>query len=183
MAKLFSKALMASEDIKSFVGSTLFQSAGANAPITNGAFVVLGNLASDATYSSTGVDDNLYLSTAPAAATASVVVVDLASISEGTIDGNVYKMGNRLYDLTAPAGVPARFRRLMVGDKFWLADGNFGVGTPTVGQYGVLTAGAVTLTAQSSQGANFAVIIRDKKSLTTGQIANGSLYLCEVVAL
>ena len=182
--KTFAKALMASEDIKAYVGSALYQANGANAPIHDGAFVVLGDLAPDTTYQATGdVDYNVYLASAPTAATDKVVVIDLSNIQEGTIGGNDYKMGIQLYDLVCPAGKTCRFRRLAVGDKMWLTDGLF-ASTPTVGEFAELTANDTILTpAASKTGGQFAVKILAQTEMTTGQIANGIRYLAEVVEL
>lgn len=182
--KTFAKALMASEDIKAYVGSALYQANGANAPIHDGAFVVLGDLAPDTTYQATGdVDYNVYLATAPAAVTDKVVVLDYAGIQEGTIGGNDYKMGIQLYNLVCPAGKTCRFRRLAVGDKMWLSDGLF-TAEPTIGEYAELTANNTILTPQASHTAGqFAVKILAQTEMTTGQIANGVKYLAEVVEL
>ena len=50
MTKVFSKALMMSEDVQSYVGSTKFYAADAPAEIHDGAFVVLGDLVDDGVY-------------------------------------------------------------------------------------------------------------------------------------
>ena len=182
--KTFEKALMASEDVKAYVGSALYQVSNANAPIHDGAFVVLGELAPDTTYQNSGdVSYNVYLATAPTAATDKVVVIDLANIQEGTINGNDYKMGIQLYNLVCPAGRPARYRRMVVGDRMWLTDGLF-ASAPTVGKYAELTANNTILTPQASHTAGrFGVKILAKTEMTTGQIANGDKYLVEVVEL
>lgn len=182
--KTFNKALMASEDVKAYVGSALYQVSAANAPIHNGAFVVLGELAPDTTYETSGdYAYNVYLATAPAAVTDKVVVIDLANTQEGTINGNDYKVGIQLYNLVCPAGKAARYRRMVVGDKMWLSDGLF-ASTPTVGKYAELTANDTILTPQASHtGGQFGVRILAQTEMTTGQIANGIKYLVEVVEL
>lgn len=182
--KTFSKGLMASEDIKSYVGGVIYQVSGADAPIHDGAFVVLGDHVADTTYATTGdVAYNLYKATAPAAVTDKVVVVDLANIQEGTIGGNDYKMGIKLYDLVAPAGRAARYRRMAVGDTMWLSDGLF-ESTPVVGEFAELTANKTTLTPQSTHTAGqFGVKVVVATEMTTGQVANGTKYLVEVVEL
>lgn len=198
MAKLFSKAIMASEDIQSYVGSCLFMSNNAAAAVSDGSFVVLGGLATDTTYG--GVDYNVYYATAPAAVTDNPVVIDYAGISEGSIADNSYKMGIKLFDLVAPAGRPVRFRRMAIGDKFWLGSDNF---TGAIGNYATLTANSVLLTPAAGAGADFAVKIQASKDFVYGQssnivlLANASgnsqynvssysadqIYLCEVVQL
>lgn len=182
--KTFEKALMASEDIKVYVGSALYQVSNNNAPIHDGAFVVLGDLALDTTYQNSGdYTYNVYLATAPAAVTDKVVVLDYAGIQEGTIGGNDYKMGIKLYDLVCPAGRPCRFRRMVVGDKMWLSDGLF-ASTPTIGKFAELTAINTILTPQASHtSGQFGVKILAQTEMTTGQIANGIKYLVEVVEL
>ena len=182
--KTFSKALMASEDIKAYVGSALFQVDGIDAPIHDGAFVKLGDLAEDTTY---GVENdvryNIYTCSAPEEVTDEVVVLDYAGIQEGTIGQNDYKIGIPLYNLVCPAGMPCRFRRMAVGDKMWLSDGLF-EGTPVLKEFAELTAGKTTLTPQASHTeGQFGVKILAEAELTTGQIANGKRYLVEVVEL
>ena len=182
--KTFNKALMASEDVKAYVGSALFQDNGVDAPIHDGAFVVLGDLALDQTYQNAGdYAYNVYLAAAPEAVTDKVVVLDYAGIQEGTIGANDYKMGIQLYNLVCPAGRPCRFRRMVVGDKMWLSDGLF-ASVPTIGEYAELTADDTILTPQASHTAGqFGVKILAQTEMTTGQIANGIKYLVEVVEL
>lgn len=182
--KTFFKGLMASEDIRAFVGSALFQVDGVNAPIHDGAFVKLGDLAPDTTY---GIEDdvayNVYTCSAPEEVTDEVVVLDYAGIQEGTIGNNDYKIGIPLYDLVCPAGRPCRFRRMAVGDKFWLTDGLF-ESAPVLKEFAELTAGKTTLTpAASHTEGQFGVKILAEAEMTTGQIANGKRYLVEVVEL
>ena len=189
--KVFSKALMASESVQSYVGSTRFMADDEYAEVMDGAFVVLGDLDLDGVYSAESVDYNVYKSTAPAATTDKVVVIDIAGVSEGVIAGNTYKIGVKLVDLKAAPGFAVRFRRLAVGDKFWLGEGCFASAVGENG-YAALTANDVTLTPAASQpGSGFAVKIQASKDLTVGQMvaknADGStyeqLYLCEVVQL
>ena len=189
--KVFSKALMASEDVQSYVGTCKFGAGSApfvEAEITDGAFVVLGDLVKDNVYSQTSLEWNTYSATAPAADTATPVVIDIAGVQEGVIGGNAYRIGNKLVDLVATAGTPVRFRRLMSGDKFWLGAGCF-ESTPTVGKYAKLTASKVTLTAANdAPSGKFGVKILASKDLTVGQsvteVSAGvyeQLYLCEVL--
>ena len=186
--KVFSKGLMASEDIQSYVGSTKFTADDEYAAVMDGAFVVLGDLDLDGVYSATSVDYNVYKSSAPAALTDKVVVVDIAGVSEGVIAGNTYKIGVKLTDLQAEPGFAVRFRRLAVGDKFWLGEGCFKT-APGENKFATLTANDVVLTPAAAAGDGFAVAIKASKDLTTGQVVakNGEsyeqLYLCEVVQL
>lgn len=191
MTKVFSKALMMSEDVQSYVGSTRFYESEAPAEIFDGAFVVLGDLDADKVYGGGAVDYNVYKSSAPTADNQVMVVVDIAGISEGVIAGNTYKIGNKLVDLKAQAGFPVRFRRLALGDKFWLGEGNF-VEAPNGRAYATCTGGSMLLnpTSDMPYGGKFGVKIVATQDLVVGQtVAKNSadkyeqLYLCEVISL
>lgn len=201
--KIFAKALMASEDIQSYVGSCKF-GAGTTAAdfeydeIYDGAFVNIGMPCLDGVYGEDTVDWNVRMAVAPTKlTTADICVIDIANISEIDVFGNHYKgIDTRLVNLTRPAGAAVRFRRLAKGDTFWLGLGNFqdetGAGTaPTIGQFGNVTTGKTYLTAGASATANqFAVCVIASKSLTVGMSVNNfgtalapdweQLYLCEV---
>ena len=183
MANVFRAAEMMSEDVQSYVISCQYQVGGVDSQIEDGSFVKLGELKPDKTYSEEGDKDyNVYLASAPTAVTDKVVVVDYPGVSEGTISGNSYRLGVKLFDLVAPAGRPVRARRLALGDRFWLGEGNF---TGAVGSNGfaTLTANDVRLTPAGAAGDNFAVKIHLGKDFNYGQSASGKLYLCEVVGL
>ena len=92
----FSKALMASEDVKSYLGSTKFQASGAYAEIHDGALVVLGDLAVNDAYGATAKDYNVYLSTAPTADTAKVVIVDLDWNLDSEMIKNVLEIADNI---------------------------------------------------------------------------------------
>lgn len=179
------KARMASESVLSLVGSTKFQDSSEYAPITDGALVVLQGLAPNDAYNIGDVDDavdyNVFLSAAPTAPTDDVVIVDIAGISNGDIAGNNYKMGIKLYGLTAPAGEAVRYRTLMKGDMYWLSDGCF-VSAPTVGQYAIATASSVQHTPNASNpgAGQYCVKILASKGFTAGSNNIGTLYLCQV---
>ena len=189
MTQVFSKALMVSEDVQAYVGSTKFYADDAAAVIHDGAFVVLGDLDTNDVYGT--VDYNVYKSKAPAGNNDYVVVVDLAEIETGVYSSGTFKFGTKLTDLKCEAGFAARFRKLCKGDKFWLGEGNF-VAAPGSNPYAMLTAGDTRLTATSEfpMGDKFGVKIIATQDLTKGQIvaknADGNyeqLYLCEVVKL
>ena len=183
MAKVFRAAEMMSEDVQSYVISCQYQADGADAPIEDGSFVKLGELKDDKTYVASGDKDyNVYLASKPTELTDKVVVIDYPGVSEGSISGNSYRMGVKLFDLVAPAGRPVRARRLALHDRFWLGEGNF---TGAVGSNGfaTLTANDVRLTPAGAAGDNFAVKIHLGKDFNYGQSASGKLYLCEVVGL
>lgn len=197
--KIFAKALMASEDIQSFVGSCKFGAVDGGgafqyAEIYDGAFVNIGGLDADLVYSTTTpadvLDWNVHQAVAPATGSLTredICVIDIANISEVTVFGNFYKgIDTRLVNLTRPAGAAVRFRRMAKGDKFWLGGGNFKA-VPQVGQFGNVVNGETTLTAgDSATAGQFAVKVLTSKPLTIGNTvtyANSAweqLYLCEV---
>ena len=190
MTKVFSKGLMASEDVQSFVKSAKFYAEDAYAEIDDGSFVVLGDLDLDNVYSTTSVDYNVYKATAPAAVTDPVWIVDIADISQGVIAGNNYKIGDKLVDLKARPGFAVRVRRPVLGDMFWLGEGGF-VAAPGENKYATLTANDTRLTAAADDSAEgFTVKIQATKDLVVGQSVYKNddetyeqLYLCEVVKL
>lgn len=190
MTRVFAKALMASEDIQSFVGSCKFGAGDTAADfaydeIYDGAFVNIGALCHDDVYSTVDteyLDWNVHMAVAPDAdhlTTKDICVIDIANISEVDIFGNHYKgIDTRLVNLTRPAGTAVRFRRLAHGDKFWLGLGNFFDETadpatatfPEIGQFGNVNAGETFLTVDDAATADqFAVLILASKPLTMGQ--------------
>lgn len=179
----FAKGLMASEDIKSYIGSTKFQKDGVFAEIHDGALVTLGDLAPNAAYDIGGVsgslDDNTFLSTAPAATTDDVVIVDLAHVSNGLIGGNNYKIGIKQVGLKMEAGFPSRYRVISKGDRFWLSGDCF-IGTPAKGKYAIPTAGSTKHTVADSAPTTtgYCVKIIDTREFTVGNTSEGSLYFC-----
>ena len=186
MAKVFRAAEMMSEDVQSYVISCQYQEGSKDAPIADGSFVKLGELKPDKTYSEEGDKDyNVYLASAPTAVTDKVVVIDYPGVSEGTISGNSYRLGVKLFDLVAPAGRPVRARRLALGDRFWLGKDNFN-GDVVVGNIAGLEANKTTLKDSGSQEiveGQLNVKIHLGKDFNYGQSASGKLYLCEVVGL
>ena len=186
MAKVFRAAEMLSEDVQSYVISCQYQADGADAPIEDGSFVKLGELKDDKTYVASGDKDyNVYLASQPTAVTDEVVVIDYPGVSEGSISGNSYRMGVKLFDLVAPAGRPVRARRLALHDRFWLGEGNFN-GSVTVGNIAGLEANKTTLKDSGAKDITpnqLNVKIHLGKDFNYGQSASGKLYLCEVVGL
>lgn len=178
MAYTMKSGKMISNQIDSYLANAI-----AEVAVKDGALVKLGNLVADTTYTATGVEYDTYAAAAPAAVTDEIVIVDYAGISEGTINGNEYKLGNKLYDLEIPAGEIFRVRRLALHDKFWLGESNFAT-TPTVGAYAGIKANDMKHAALTEIPANgYAVKVLLAEDLTTGMRNNGKLYLCEVVQL
>lgn len=182
----FSKALMASESVLSYLGSTKFQSSGEYAEIHDGALVVLGDLAPNDAYNigdlSGIVDDNVFLSKAPAADTDKVVIVDISGVSNGIIAENNYKIGIKLVGLKAQPGVAVRYRVPISGDMFWLSEDCF-ASKPTLKQYAIPTASSTKFTPSASDesATKFCVKILDSRDFTVGASSKGSLYLCRVI--
>ena len=186
MAKVFRAAEMMSEDVQSYVISCQYQAGGVDAPIEDGSFVKLGELKDDKTYVASGDKDyNVYLASQPTAVTDEVVVIDYPGVSEGTITGNSYRMGVKLFDLVAPAGRPVRARRLALHDRFWLGEENFS-NSVVVGNIAGLEANKTTLKDSGAKDITpnqLNVKIHLGKDFNYGQSASGKLYLCEVVGL
>lgn len=193
--KVFAKALMASEDVQSYVGSCRFYASDVATETYDGAFVNIGDLDLDGVYSATSVDYNVHVATAPATGSLTredICVIDLAGISEGVIGGNSYKIGDKITDLKLKAGYNGRFRRLMKGDKFWIGLGNF-ASAPTLKQYCTVANGLTTLTASAASPTadQFNVKVIASKALTIGQsvtttsttpvVTYEQLYLVEVM--
>ena len=179
MAKhVFKEGKMASNVLDSYLANAVSSEA-----IYDGSLVVLGNLAADTTYDANGKEYDTYEAAKASAATDEVVIVDYAGIQEGSIGGNVYKLGVKLYDLEIPAGEIYRVRRLALHDKFWLGEANF-ASEPVVGEYAKATAAAYTHTpANALPASGYAIKVLLKEDLTAGMASQGSIYLCEVVQL
>lgn len=180
--KLFQKNLMASEDVKAMLGSGKFYNEDVLADIHDGAVVVEGDLENHAVYA--GLKDiNVRKITAPTAKTDKVVIVDYVGVSEGNINGVLYREGYKTAGLVGLAGEVVRYRRLAIGDTFWLATGNFN-GTPEVGKYAAPEASATTLLIGEEEVENATnVKIEATKKLTEGTVDTDTLYLCRVVSI
>lgn len=178
MAYVFKEGKMASNQLDVDLANAIAQTG-----VKDGSLVVLGDLIEDDTYEAHGSEYDTYAAAAPAAVTDEVVIVDYAGISSGTIMGNNYKIGKKLYDLECPAGEPMRVRRLHLHDKFWLGASNF-ASAPTVGKFATATASAMTHTpANTKPEAGYTVKVLVEKDLTAGNTSKGKMYLCEVVQL
>lgn len=183
----FSKALMASESVLSYLGSTKYQKSGEFAEIHDGALVTLGALASNDPYNigdlSGILDDNVFLSAAPTQDTDPVVIVDISGVSNGIIAGNNYKIGIKLAGLKAEPGIAVRYRVPQKGDLFWVSDDCF-ASTPTLNQYAIPTASSTKFTPSASDESStkFCVKILDSRDFTVGANSLGKLYLCQVIS-
>lgn len=172
--KIFDVAEMVCEDIQAYVKSAKFCTGTDDAPVyaqcDDGAFVTLGKLCADSTYSDM-VDYNCKYAYAPTKADLTaddVWVVDIAEVGAGVIAGNTYRIGEKLVDLKVEAGYPVRVRKIKKGDMFWLGAGCFEA-APTVGKFANLTANKVTLTAADTETAGqLNLAIRASKPMTIG---------------
>lgn len=104
-------------------------------PVYVSAFTAAGQAAS------APVDFNTRQVTAVAAATSKGIgVIDLPNVPMATNGNLAYRMGYKTIGLTAEAGVPVRFRKLVVDDTFLIGEDNC-TAALTVGKYAVGGAG------------------------------------------
>lgn len=176
MYNVFDMGIMACEDVQAWVGTCKFGTGTDDSfepeQVTDGAFVVLGELADDDTYA--GMKDwNTYHAFAPDSSdyeADEIAVIDLAEVMGGVIGGNYYKLGDKTVDLLARAGQPVRYRIMHKHDKFWLGAGCFEE-TPTVGEYAALKANSTLLKVAEEKPAHFGLKIHDSKPLVQGNLA------------
>lgn len=142
---------MESQYVDTKLQTVMFQADEANAACYDGELAVLGDFVKDPVYlgaftaasaaDSAPVDFNTRAATVPAAATAvGVGVIDLPTVPTAAGAGVTYRMGYKTIGLTAEAGVPVRFRKLVVDDTFATGEENC-TAALTVGQYAVLATG------------------------------------------
>ena len=178
---------MASDDVRTYLANAVVLD-GNNAEIEapDGGLVDLVALRADTTYSNTGLQYDVYNAKAPTADYADLALIDYAGIQEGVIGGNAYRIGDKLYNLTVPAGRPTRVRRPALHDKFWLGSANFAA-EPAIGDAYGINAGAFThakiAAADVASHTGYMIRIRIARELTTGMRSQGNMYLAEVVQL
>lgn len=147
----FQPVRMESQYVDTKLQTVMFQANEANAACYDGELAVLGDFVKDPVYlgaftaasaaDSAPVDFNTRAATVPAAATAvGVGVIDLPTVPTAAGAGVTYRMGYKTIGLTAEAGVPVRFRKLVVDDTFATGEENC-TAALTVGQYAVLATG------------------------------------------
>lgn len=147
----FQPVRMESQYVDTKLQTVMFQADEANAACYDGELAVLGDFVKDPVYlgaftaasaaDSAPVDFNTRAATVPAAATAvGVGVIDLPTVPTAAGAGVTYRMGYKTIGLTAEAGVPVRFRKLVVDDTFATGEENC-TAALTVGQYAVLATG------------------------------------------
>lgn len=173
---------MESEFVDSALHTVLYQVDNADAPVEDGALVVLGDFAKDPVYSAAytagngGVDTaiidiNTRYATAPAAATAKgVCVIDLPDVPTFSNGREVIRMGVDVIGLTAEAGHWSRARKLAVDDTFHIGAGNVeGDVELTIGEFVTATAGKTTYTpAAAAPAEGFYAKVIKKENKTRG---------------
>ena len=91
--QVFEKVLMASEDVKSYLGTGVYKSSGANAEIFDGALVTVGSLMDHDAYA--GMKDiNVRELGQPQAITDPIAIVDYVGVSEAMVNGVLYRVGD-----------------------------------------------------------------------------------------
>lgn len=144
----FQPMRMESQYVATKLQTVMFQASSANAACFDGQLAVLGAFVKDPVYlsafteasaaASAPVDMNTRVATAPAAATTlGVGVIDLPNVPVATGAGGTYRIGYKTIGLTADAGVPVRWRELVVNDVFATGLDNC-TGTLTVNQYAII---------------------------------------------
>ena len=142
--KFFQKTNMVSESVPAAMRSGLFHTAlEAEAAVDSGALVIASVLADNEIYNSylgAGAlkDFNTFIVKAPVTAdvtavNANVYIVDPVKVSEGTINGNIYREGAKTLGLAGVAGEKVAIRKLFLASA------------PTAGQYAILANGVTTL--------------------------------------
>lgn len=178
--RLMQKIQMASEDVKSYLHTGVFYDNDVQAPVADGACVVVGDLEDHDTYKNMK-DINARKITAPKAQTDKVSIVDYVGVPKANANGVVYYIGEKLAGLGAEAGEKVRVRDLKTIDEFWLSTGCF-KGTPEVGKYAVPTAGDTLWTVVDApvEGA-VNLKIETTKNLITGMVNDADmLFYCTV---
>lgn len=186
----FQPVRMESQFVDTKLQSVFFMNDGEKAEIFDGAVVKLGDFAAEDVYSAsytraagttkTILDLNAREATYLAAATdAEVGVIDLATVATADGMGNTYRLGGKTIGLTAEAGIPVRFRKLVVDDVFVIGEDN--TETLTVGEYAVPgTDGKWDAAASAPQSGMYCKVI-DKYNVTQGVNADTIAYRLLVV--
>lgn len=186
MARFIEKVNMQSESNNAMMRTGVYHVGATPTTVSPGAFVIVAGLMDNTTYAASGIKDlNKLKVTYPGAPTTDigVCVTDPVIVSNGSINGNNYRIGAKTIGLSVPAGDVCTMRVLAMHDQFWLGDTNF-ASTPTVGQYAILTASSVDLTpAANSSAAGFTVAIDATMTKSQGITANTTAYLCRVVKM
>ena len=177
--KYFWRYLMSSENVLTQLVSGRYYENDVPAEIHDGALVVIGDLEDHAVYANMK-DLDTHKITKPTAVTDKVAIVDLVNVSEGRIHDELYREGMKTVGMTVSAGIPVRVRKLVEGDKFYLATGNF-TSSVVVGEYAIPTADSTLWTPASEMTANACGIkILMEQPLVEGAVNTDTKYFCMV---
>ena len=160
--KVFQKSLMASEDVKSYLGTGVSDTIAFN----DGDAVIVGGLVSN--------DINKRALTYGAAANA---VVDYVGVSQGDIQGVTYRVGTKIAGLSAQKSEPVRYRILIDGDTFYLATGNFGA-APAVGKFATASTDGTWAVVDVKPASGLYISIDSSKNLVMGSRNADMIYFC-----
>jgi hypothetical protein len=174
----FQKRIMASEQNYAYLRSIKYYVSATPTTITNGALVTL----SDPLVSIWGNHDkSTYQAIMPAADTDPVYIVDLLETPAASLGTNYYRVGAELSNLTALADAVVRVRKPKIDDIFELGADNF-ASTPTVGQFAITTAGALTHTPSAGiVTTKYCVKIEEAITVGFGVSKSITAYVCRVV--
>lgn len=186
----FQPVRMESQFVDTKLQTVFFIDDSEKAEIFDGAIVKLGDFAAEDVYSAsytraagttkTILDLNAREATYLAAATDTEVgVIDLATVATADGMGNTYRLGGKTIGLTAEAGVPVRFRKLVVDDVFVIGEDN--TETLTVGKYAVPGTDGKWDAAASAPVSGMYCQVIDKYNVTQGVNADTIAYRLLVV--
>ena len=167
-----------------------YQVSGSDTIVYPGDFVITTTLKNNDTYNTftggSAKDPNVFICTAPTAATNKpVYVVDNVNyntLTDSVHNGNVYREGAFTLGNPCPAGINARLRAMnIINQRITLGYSNFITGSPTVGQYAVLTAGSTVLTGSAAVPASGFTLMVDAQVTPSQGLVPETGYLCHVV--
>lgn len=109
--------------------------------------------------------------------------VDFVGVNGTTVQGNYWKIGDKVAGMEVPAGEHTRVRIPQIGDEFYLAKGNFTAATaPEIGKYAAPTAGTELAVANTKAASGLCVKIIDEKTLIQGSVNDtDKLYRVRVI--
>lgn len=184
----FTESRMESQFVATDNISVIFQSAGANAAVSDGTLAVLGGFYNDPVYTAAfganRVDINTRVATLPATATdAGVGVISLVNVPTATGLGNTYKIGApETIGTTAEAGLPVRFRKFQIDDTFFTGSDNC-TAALTPGQYAIVdTTGKWAPSATVPTNGLYAKVITTEK-VSRGVTADITEYFLQIARL
>jgi hypothetical protein len=176
----FQPEKMASSSVASYLQSVKYTLAATPTAVNNGSIVTIGDPCTNIWGNS---DLNCYQCATPSLDTDPIHIIDLLEAPSLTDSnsGRVYRVGEEIVSLSAPADYPVRARKPKLGDRFLLGSDGF-ASAPTVGQYAIPTAGTTTLTPSASiVTTKFCVKILASVTKSYGVQGSFTAYRCQVV--